>query len=76
MLFAGQRSSAPSVRAGGVVNPVARTGGGSVCPCRGWGRSGMLEGFVAAETDASVMPVSSQVSVVLGAVHGNRGVLL
>jgi hypothetical protein len=36
----------------------------------------MLEGFVPAETDASVMPVSSQVSMVLGAVHGNRGVLL
>jgi hypothetical protein len=36
----------------------------------------MLEGFVPAETDASVMPVSSQVSVVLRAVHGNRGVLL
>jgi hypothetical protein len=36
----------------------------------------MLMGFVPAETDASVMPVSSQVSVVLGAVHGDRGVLL
>jgi hypothetical protein len=32
--------------------------------------------FVPAETDASVMPVSSQVSVVLRAVHGNRGMLL
>ena len=31
---------------------------------------------VPAETDASVMPASSQLSVVLGAVHGNRGVLL
>lgn len=36
----------------------------------------MLKEFVPAETDASVMPVSSQVSMVLRAVHGNRGVLL
>ncbi|MCQ8836483.1 hypothetical protein [Streptomyces malaysiensis] len=28
----GQRLSAPSVRAGGVVNAVARAGGASVCP--------------------------------------------
>lgn len=37
---------------------------------------GIVVGFVPAETDCSVMPVSSQVSMVLGAVHGNRGVLL
>jgi hypothetical protein len=36
----------------------------------------MVVGLVPAETDASVMPVSSQVSVVLGAFRGNRGVLL
>jgi len=36
----------------------------------------MLEAFVPAEVDVSVMPVSSQVSVTLRAVHGNRGVLL
>ncbi|MFF3879504.1 hypothetical protein, partial [Streptomyces sp. NPDC001978] len=71
-----QRSSAPSVRAGGVVNPVARAGDASVCPDVGCCRFGIVVGFVPAETDASVMPVSSQVSVVLGAVHGNRGVLL
>ncbi|MEV0495947.1 hypothetical protein, partial [Streptomyces atratus] len=72
----GQRSSAPSVRAGGVVNPVARAGGASVCPDVGWCLFENLGVSVPAETDASVMPVSSQVSVVLGAVHGNRGVLL
>ncbi|MFJ4013655.1 hypothetical protein ACIPXL_28330, partial [Streptomyces sp. NPDC090026] len=31
---------APSVRAGGVVNPVARAGGASVCPDGGCCRSG------------------------------------
>lgn len=31
-VFAGQRLSAPSVRAGGVVNAVARAGGASVRP--------------------------------------------
>jgi hypothetical protein len=44
-------------------------------PDVGWWGFGIVEGFVPAETDVSVMPVSSQVSVVLGAVHGNRGVL-
>jgi hypothetical protein len=37
---------------------------------------GIVVVSVPAETDISVMPASSQVSVVLGAVHGNRGVSL
>ncbi|WP_266412968.1 hypothetical protein [Streptomyces sp. NBC_01285] len=66
----GQRSSVPSVRAGGVVNAVACAGGASVRSDVGCCRFGMLVGFVPAETDVSVMPVSSQVSVVLGAFTG------
>ncbi|MEU1037034.1 hypothetical protein ABZ402_52495, partial [Streptomyces mirabilis] len=72
----GQRLSAPSVRAGGVVNTVVRAEGASVCPDGGWWWSETLDWFVPAETDGSVMPVSSQVSMVPRADHGNRGVLL
>ncbi|MFI2511580.1 hypothetical protein [Streptomyces sp. NPDC018972] len=41
--ISGQQSSAPSVRAGGVVNAVARAGDASVCPDEGWAPFGIVK---------------------------------
>ncbi|MEU9057288.1 hypothetical protein AB0D37_44395, partial [Streptomyces sp. NPDC048384] len=72
-----QQLSAPSVCAGGVVNGVV------CCGCFSRALPGWCDGrehdrglVVPVETDSSVMLCSSLVSMVLRAVHGNRGVLL
>lgn len=51
-----QRSSAPSVRAGGAVNALARAKSTSVRPDVGCCRFGIVVGFVPAEANVSVMP--------------------
>ena len=48
---------------------------GAACCLPSWVACGILVGFAAVDPDASVVPVSLQVSMVAEGFHGNRGLV-